>query len=110
MDPTTSEAGKLRRRHGRVSKKASLRHVVDWKFVPACLEARRIIKWDEIPPGDNVFQKSDEDDGWPVFIYPKGDKATLLRYAYQLSVRPCHMAVAQYQTHQFGTAARCRTC
>jgi hypothetical protein len=92
VDPTSPEAEKLRRRHGRDDRKAYLRYVVDWKFVPACVEDGRIIKWDKIPRGDEVFKKGDEDCGWPVFIYPKGDQTTLLRYAYQLSVRMCYIA------------------
>ena len=87
MDPTSPEAEKLRRRHSRDKRKASLRYMVDWKFVPACVEEGEIIKWDKIPRGENVFKQGDEDRGWPVFIYPKGDQITLLRYAYQLSVR-----------------------
>ena len=111
VDPSTPDAEKLQRRHDRDNTKASLRHVVDWKFVPACVEEHRIIPWDEIPDGDNVFKRGDENRAWSVFVYPSGHHATLLRYAYQLSVCPLQLrSCAQCRTNQFALAARCRTC
>lgn len=95
VDPTSEEAGSLAERNAKSLKEPGARHVVDWKFVPACIEANRILAPNDIPQGTEVFHKKGSNDGWPVLLWNKGDPSSLLRLAYKLSVRSVHVAAVK---------------
>lgn len=67
----------------------SQREIVDWKFVPACIDQGRMIEPNQLPAGSAIFTRGDDDSSsLRVLIWEKGEAATLLKYAYQLDVSP----------------------